>query len=160
MPIARDQQLSLEGDFDIHFRLYCPTGYERDALYVMTPDLMALLIDDAGDLDAEIVDDVFYLYSNDAFDVNDPALWQRLASIRAILGAKALSQTERYADDRVGNRASNVVGEDGKRLRQTLVAADPMVTVRRFALIIGGAFVVIIGAAITVFVLVLNAISP
>jgi hypothetical protein len=159
MPIARDQRLSLEGDFDSHFRLYCPTGYERDALYVMTPDLMALLIDDAGDLDAEIVDDLFYLYSNEAFDVNDPALWQRLASIRAILGAKALSQTERYADDRVGNRESNVVGEDGRRLRQTLVAADPMVTVRRFALIIGGAFVVIIGAAITVFVLVLNAMS-
>jgi hypothetical protein len=82
MPIARDQRLSLEGDFDRHFRLYCPTGYERDALYVMTPDLMALLIDDAGDLDAEIVDDLFYLYSNDAFDAADPALWQRLASIR------------------------------------------------------------------------------
>jgi hypothetical protein len=97
MPIARDQRLSLEGDFDMHFRLYCPTGYERDALYVMTPDLMALLIDDAGDLDAEIMDDLFYVYSNDAFDLTDPALWQRIASIRAVLGAKALSQTENYS---------------------------------------------------------------
>jgi hypothetical protein len=160
MPIARDQRLSLEGDFDNHFRLYCPTGYERDALYVMTPDLMALLIDDAGDLDAEIVDDLFYLYSNAAFDVSDPALWQRLASIRAILGAKALSQTERYADDRVGDRASNVVGEDGKRLRQTFIAADSSMTPRRLGLIVGGVFAVILALVITGFVLVWGAIAP
>ncbi len=32
-----DQRLSLEGDFDRYFALYCPTGYERDALYLFTP---------------------------------------------------------------------------------------------------------------------------
>ncbi|WP_052521235.1 hypothetical protein [Agreia bicolorata] len=160
MPIAQDQRLSLEGDFDNHFRLYCPTGYERDALYVMTPDLMALLIDDAGDLDAEIVDDLFYLYSNDAFDVADPALWQRLASIRAVLGAKALSQTENYSDDRVAGRAANAVGEDGRRLRQTFIAADSSMTPRRLLFIVGGAFVLIFGVVITGFVLIWGAISP
>jgi hypothetical protein len=160
MPIARDQRLSLEGDFDSHFRLYCPTGYERDALYVMTPDLMALLIDDAGDLDAEIVDDLFYLYSNDAFDVSDPALWDRLASIRAVLGAKALSQTEHYSDDRAGGRAADIVGDDGRRLRQQFIAADSSMTPRRLLLIVGGAFVLIVGIVVTGFVLIWSAISP
>lgn len=39
--------LSLEGDFDRYFTLYCPGDYERDALYVFTPDLLALLIDES-----------------------------------------------------------------------------------------------------------------
>ena len=42
MPIAGGQRLSLEGDFDQHFALHSPRGYERDALYIFTPDLMAL----------------------------------------------------------------------------------------------------------------------
>lgn len=160
MPIARDQRLSLEGDFDRHFRLYCPTGYERDALYVMTPDLMALLIDEAGDLDVEIVDDLFYIYSNDAFDVADPALWQRLASIRAVLGAKALKQTGNYADDRVVDASAHAVGGGGRRLRQSLMPAESSMTPRRLLLVVGGAFVVIFGVVITAFVLIWGAISP
>ncbi|MDQ1114153.1 hypothetical protein QE406_000162 [Microbacterium testaceum] len=33
------QRLSLEGDFDEHFDLYCPEGYEADALYLFTPPM-------------------------------------------------------------------------------------------------------------------------
>jgi hypothetical protein len=54
---ARDQVLQLEGDFDRYFTLYAPRQYERDALYVFTPDLMATLIDHGSDYDVEIVDD-------------------------------------------------------------------------------------------------------
>src|SRR5690606_15087483 len=58
LPVSyrRDQVLSLEGDFDKYFTLYCPRQYERDALYVFTPDLMALLIDESAAFDVEIVD--------------------------------------------------------------------------------------------------------
>ena len=45
--LSRDQILKLEGDFDRHFTLYCPQQYETDALYIFTPDLMALFIDEA-----------------------------------------------------------------------------------------------------------------
>ncbi len=65
--LRRDQILSLEGDFDKHFTLYCPQEYEQDALYVFTPDLMALLIDDAGSFDVEIVDDWMFIYSPHQF---------------------------------------------------------------------------------------------
>lgn len=45
---SRGQVLSLEGDFDRHVTLYCPREYERDALDVFTPDLMARLVDEAA----------------------------------------------------------------------------------------------------------------
>ena len=57
-----DQLLGLEGDFDRHFSLYCPADYERDALYLFTPDIMARFIDNAAVLDVEIVDDWLFLY--------------------------------------------------------------------------------------------------
>ncbi len=44
----KHQRLSLEGDFDKYFSLYCPEGYEQDALYLFTPDIMARFIDNAA----------------------------------------------------------------------------------------------------------------
>jgi hypothetical protein len=46
--VRRGQRLSLEGDFDRSFRLYVPDDYERDALFLLTPDVMAALVDDAA----------------------------------------------------------------------------------------------------------------
>ena len=63
----RDQRLSLEGDFDTYFSLYCPQGYERDALYLFTPDIMARFVDNAAALDVEIVDDWLFLYAHGIF---------------------------------------------------------------------------------------------
>ncbi|TPW76092.1 hypothetical protein [Schumannella soli] len=50
-PLAIAQRLSLEGDFDRWFTLLCPAGA------VLTPDVMAAMIDHAGAWGAEIVDD-------------------------------------------------------------------------------------------------------
>jgi hypothetical protein len=115
--LARDQALSLEGDFDDHFTLYCPRQYERDALYVFTPDLMALLIDNARAYDVEIVDDWMLVYSPTPFDMTDATLLRRLFRIVDTVGSKTLRQTTRYADERVGDRSSNVVAPQGRRLR-------------------------------------------
>jgi len=116
--LARDQVLHLEGDFDRYFTLYCPKDYETDALYVFTPDLMALLIDEAAPFDVEIVDDWFFAYSSRALDMAEPATYRRLFRIVDTVGAKAAHQTERYRDDRVaGAIAANVVAPQGARLR-------------------------------------------
>ncbi|BDZ47220.1 hypothetical protein [Naasia aerilata] len=114
----RDQVLSLEGDFDRHFTLYAPQEYERDALYVFTPDLMALLIDEAGGFDVEIVDDTMFIYSATPFDLLSPATYERMRAIVATVGAKTLHQTARYADERVGDRLRNEVAPPGRRLRR------------------------------------------
>ncbi len=115
---SRDQVLHLEGDFDTRFTLYCPTQYETDALYVFTPDLMALLIDEAAPFDVEIVDSWMFVYSTSAINPTDPAILQRLFRIIETVGAKAVSQTHRYADERIGDPAVNLVAPQGQRLRR------------------------------------------
>jgi hypothetical protein len=100
MPIAGGQTISLEGDFDTHFTLYGPKGYETDARYVFTPDLMGLLIDVTGDYDVEIVEDKLFVYARGPFDLSSAALWQRLDRIRTVVGSKAIRQTGRYVDAR------------------------------------------------------------
>ncbi len=101
----KDQRLSLEGDFDRHFTLYCPQGYERDALYLFTPDIMARFIDNAAALDVEIVDDWMFFYGKREFSTLDPATWAWLfAAVAAALDKFA--QWERWRDDRLAAPAA------------------------------------------------------
>ncbi|WP_143016317.1 hypothetical protein [Microbacterium sp. RU1D] len=96
----RGQHLSLEGDFDRYFRLYCPAGYERDALYLFTPDVMARFVDTATPLEVEIIDDWLFLYSPTELSTLDPARWAWLFSVIAALLEK-LEQWGRWRDDRL-----------------------------------------------------------
>ncbi|PJJ72567.1 hypothetical protein CLV46_2139 [Diaminobutyricimonas aerilata] len=142
---SRDQVLSLEGDFDRHFTLYCPAEYERDALYVFTPDLMALLIDEAAPYDVEIVDDWMFVYSPTRFPPADEATYRRLFRIVDTVGAKTVAQTGRYADDRAGvDRTANLVAPQGRRLKRG-ISAGAVVFIVVFVLgfvwnLVGGAF--------------------
>jgi hypothetical protein len=114
----RDQKLSLEGDFDSYFTLYCPREYERDALYVFTPDLMALLIDESAAFDVEIVDDWMFVYSVLPLELDQPEAVQRMFRIIETVGAKTLRQTDRYADQRIGDSSIDLVAPRGRRLRK------------------------------------------
>lgn len=111
----RAQRLSLEGDFDRHFTLYCPEGYERDALYVFTPDLMALLIDEVGAYDVEIVDDRMTLFTRRPIDLLDPETWRRYERIMELVLPKARRQTRRYRDARAED--GEIIAVEGRRLR-------------------------------------------
>lgn len=149
-PPVLDQHLSLEGDFDSHFRLFVPSGYERDALYVFTPDLMALMIDEAGDFDVELRDDRLFVYARGGFRLQDPATWTRFARIIAVVGAKALDRTDRYADDRTGDRGLDRVAPEGARLRRRWWRTSA----GRTLLVVGGGFVVVILGIIAVMVFI------
>ncbi|WP_279365670.1 hypothetical protein [Microbacterium testaceum] len=96
----RGQRLSLEGDFDRYFHLSCPQGYERDALYLFTPDVMARFIDNASALEVEIVDDWMFLYSPDELSTLDPARWAWAFAVVSALLDK-LEQWGRWRDDRL-----------------------------------------------------------
>lgn len=148
---SRDQVLSLEGDFDRFFTLYCPRQYERDALYVFTPDLMALCIDEAAPFDIEIVDDWLFVYSPRAFRMDDPHLLSRIFRIIDLVGAKALRQTRSYQDDRVAAPfPANIVAPPGQRLRRRF----PVALIIALAIALGAPFLlgafVVIGALISV----------
>lgn len=101
----RAQRLSLEGDFDQHFTLYCPDGYEQDALYLFTPDIMARFIDNAAQLDVEIVDDWLFLYTPRRASTLDPATWAWLFGTVGALLTK-LDQWARWRDDRLAAAAA------------------------------------------------------
>jgi hypothetical protein len=101
----RDQRLGLEGDFDRHFALYCPRGYERDALYLFTPDVMARFIDNAAALDVEIVDDWLFLYAKRDLSTLDPATWAWLfGAVGALLDK--LAQWGRWRDEHLADAAA------------------------------------------------------
>ncbi|GAA1921786.1 hypothetical protein GCM10009775_12760 [Microbacterium aoyamense] len=105
----KDQRLSLEGDFDQFFSLYCPAGYERDALYLFTPDIMARFIDNAAALDVEIVDDWLFLYGQRDFSTLDPAMWNWLFSVVAALLDK-FAQWSRWRDERLQESVPVIAG--------------------------------------------------
>lgn len=96
----RAQRLSLEGDFDDYFTLYCPETYERDALYLFTPDVMARLIDRVRGFDVEIIDDwLFFTSSRDVVTL-EPDRWQGLSDAVGALSDK-IGRWERWRDDRL-----------------------------------------------------------
>lgn len=104
----KEQQLSLEGDFDKYFTLYCPEGYEQDALYLFTPDIMARFIDNAAQLDVEIVDDWLFLYTKRQASTLDAATWAWLFGTVGALITK-FDQWARWRDDRLAAASTGQV---------------------------------------------------
>ena len=117
---GRFQQFALEGDFGKHFRLYAPDGYERDALYIFTPDLMAVLIDEAAAFDIEFVGNDIYFYSPHWFDMRDPKTYSRSARLVTSVSPKALKQTRAYSDART---SGDFVTVRGARLSRGVTVA-------------------------------------
>lgn len=122
----KEQRLSLEGDFDRYFALYCPEGYERDALYLFTPDVMARFIDNAAELDVEIVDDWLLMYTKRKVSTTDPATWEWLfGAVDAVLDK--LGQWERWRDERlvVGGGRAAYAGARGDRTAASRPVTSP-----------------------------------
>jgi hypothetical protein len=123
------QRLSLEGDFDRYFTLYCPKGYETDALYLFTPDIMARFIDHAAALDVEIVDDWLFLYAKRDFSTTDPATWAWLFSVVGALLDK-LAQWARWRDERLMDAAPVAPVNAGVPASTALPFAPPALALR------------------------------
>ncbi|QTX06311.1 hypothetical protein G127AT_12645 [Agromyces archimandritae] len=121
---GRDQRLGLEGDFDRHFALYCPRGYERDALYLFTPDVMARFIDHAADLDVEIVDDWMLLYTQREISTLDPAMWRWISGTVSALTQK-IERWERWRDERLRSSGAAAAAADSEAPAVRGVAAVP-----------------------------------
>lgn len=112
------QRLELEGDFINSFSLYVPEGYERDALYIFSPDIMALMVQYAADYDIEIIDDTLYLFAPGHLDITDSARLAELSTIGTALLHKLDKNVRRYADEIIGDRSVNLVASQGSRLQQ------------------------------------------
>lgn len=144
--IAGRQKLSLEGDFDRHFTLYCPEGYERDALEIFTPDLMQLLMDTTKGCDVELVDDWMFVYSGPGRYSKADAL-PGLVAVTERARDKVHRQTSRYRDERSERVSGTVspaehaaragrVAEGGARLKTRTSLPRVLVTIGSTALLL------------------------
>ncbi|MET0714901.1 MAG: hypothetical protein ABWY57_08295, partial [Mycetocola sp.] len=99
--IDREQRLSLEGDFDRWFRAYSTPEYRMEALYVLTPDAMAALIDHASSFNVEIVDNTLVFFTPVAADFSKPDTWDSVDAILTHVAPRILAKAGRYLDERV-----------------------------------------------------------
>lgn len=99
--VAQHQALALEGDFDRWFKVYAPAGYGRDALFLLTPDVMAALVDHAHLFSVEAVGDRVVFFRPGAADFSEPGPWNAVA--RVIGGAMEPLRRNalRYRDRRI-----------------------------------------------------------
>lgn len=112
------QKLELEGDFNKHFNVSVPEGYQRDALYILTPDVMAALVDNGAKLDFELVDNYLFVYSLVPVRYFDRKWFDNFLSAINAVGQQLHEQTDYYADEKIDDRSIDMVTEKGRRLRR------------------------------------------
>ncbi|GAA3882648.1 hypothetical protein GCM10022381_26140 [Leifsonia kafniensis] len=99
--IDREQRLSLEGNFDRWFQAYSTPTYRMEALYVLTPDVMAALIDHASSFNVEIVDDMLVFFTPQGADFSAADTWDSVHAILTHVAPRVLAKAGRYFDERV-----------------------------------------------------------
>jgi hypothetical protein len=112
-------RMELEGEFATVFRLIVPEGYQQDALYIFTPDLMARVLDLGSGAEIELVSDRLYVYlpARTRFDRADTMA--AAVVIAEEFHRRFAARTELYRDDNAGElaaRAGVSVGLRGQRL--------------------------------------------
>jgi len=127
LSFAESQRVRLEGDFDRSFAVYAPDGYGVDARYLLTPDFMARLVDNASAYDLEFVDDTLYVYSATVWDLENPATWLWARHFAETVGVPALRRTARFADDR-STEPGTTVAPAGRRLRVAVPLVAALIT--------------------------------
>lgn len=105
----RQQRLSLEGDFDQYFRVYAPQEYHRDALYLLTPDIMEVLMTNLKDYNVELVDDWLYVYGSGSFEFRTFRDVRQIVERAQALQAKLMRRAANYSDQTTEVRDSSGV---------------------------------------------------
>lgn len=95
------QAVSMGYPFDDSFTLYAPEGYEHDALYVLTPAVMALLLDHAADFHIETIGDTLVFFTPELADFSEPEPWLAIDALWLNAVPAIVARSERYRDERV-----------------------------------------------------------
>lgn len=80
---------------------YSTPEYRLEALYVLTPDVMAALIDHASGFNVEIVDNTLVFFTPIAADFATPETWNTVSGILTHVAPPVLAKADRYLDERV-----------------------------------------------------------
>ncbi|MVA75881.1 hypothetical protein GC722_07575 [Auraticoccus sp. F435] len=112
--VARGQRLRLGQPFDATFALHCPQGYEHDARQLLTPDVVAVVLEYGWSFDLEVVDDWLLVHVRRPVSALDPATRQRLTTLVGLLGG-TVGSWARWCDPR--QPGSPDLAAEGRRLR-------------------------------------------
>lgn len=138
---AKGQVQNIQPEFDALYTLYAPENYELDSFYLLTPDVLAALIDARGYFDIEVVDDNMYFYSQSRIDFSKKESWDRLLSVVAPVAKEFQEQADYYADAKAGvPRSADIIAPEGRRLRRGVAVST--------------IFVILFGVAYAVFTFV------
>ena len=111
------KELRLEGGFEKYFRLFAPEGYERDALYIFTPDVMVALMEHGGAYDMEIIDNRMYFYTNKELKIENQAEVSEFLVMIDVIRKEVAHQSGRYSDARSSAPRGSEVALEGRRMR-------------------------------------------
>jgi len=88
-PYSRNPVLSLGPDVDRRFRLYCPSGAEKDASRIFTPDLISALGRLGRSVDVEVADRFLFVYSTRRFALPRPRAVKDVFAVISLVSAQA-----------------------------------------------------------------------
>jgi hypothetical protein len=95
------QAMHLEGDFNQHFKVLAPEGYHIDTLQILSPDVMADLVDHAAEYDIELVDHYVYIaamrgYNPDNYGASVQDFFVRASEVIKELGEQVDAYTDHH----------------------------------------------------------------
>jgi len=145
LPFAQDdaQAVELEGDLWRHYRVYTTPGRETEALYIFTPDLLALLIDEIDGFHVEIVENWLFLYSRLGFAGRDELGYRRLFEIVDLVQRSAARRAQLL-------RPALSESAVGRRGPHRLAPGNTMRFARIGGVVVAGIISAIVGAGIAV----------
>ena len=147
-------RMELEGHFASTFQVLVPEGYQRDALYIFTPDLMARILDLGTGAELELVEDRAYVYLPSSTRFDRPEVMAGSVRLAEELHRRFAVRTGAYRDESADPSARPegiAIGLGGQRLGgqgMSLLA------------VAATAAVVILSAGITAFALFGGSILP
>ncbi len=115
---AAETTLRLDGDYHNAFTLIAPASYERDALEIFTPNLIAALLEFADAAEFELVDRTAFLYLPARTPVWTAEVMRAVLELADDLNRMLDRQTGRYIDERSADGAP-----DAARARRIRSAA-------------------------------------
>ncbi|HLS25280.1 MAG TPA: hypothetical protein VK063_05325 [Beutenbergiaceae bacterium] len=95
---APDQQILHGGTFERSFRVFAPRAYETDAMFLLTPEVMAGLADHAAGFNVEIRDTNVVFFTRAPADFTDPATWRTVDRLLRDAVPAVVARARRYRD--------------------------------------------------------------
>lgn len=113
---SSNQKTSLEGNFNDFFTVYSPNTYDVDVRVVLTPDVMATLIDKAAGYNVEFIDHYAILFTKSVPD-GDLKFIERLLTSAVSVSNEIQLQAKHYSDARINPGQVGEVAGQGRRLK-------------------------------------------